>query len=227
MKKTILLCTFAIFTILSIAVFANQFCTFTATKVDFKIEVNGEQKNFEMPTVIINDHTYLPLREIAETLGIGVEWVEKEQKIIITTEDRQGSARIKVAIFPSSGGRSETYLFELNTNGELVAEYGTRNEDDITQKTYIVKDSVYAYKTEQKLLSSSNISKITDLANKVYEGKYSTNDVMVEDSWEVQMFYNGRVIKQDYWSNISPQLKELVDEVINVSPIDVDLHEWS
>ena len=46
--------------------------------------VNGEQKKLDSPAFIENDRTYTPIRFISENLGADVEWVETEQKVIIT-----------------------------------------------------------------------------------------------------------------------------------------------
>ena len=134
--------------------------------------------------------------------------------------------QIKIAIYPT-GMRSETYYFVLNADGGLIVEKGTRVADDITQSPFIIKDSVYDYGTEQKQLSFSEISVIIDLASKVYEGDFNTEDRIIRDSWEVQILYKNKVIKQNYWVDIAPEVKELVDEFINVSPIEVNLREFA
>ena len=93
MKKILLICIICIVLGgIDGIVLANQILTFTAQKVDFKIEVDGQETEFEMPVVVIEGRTYLPLREMAETLGIGIEWLEEEQKIVITTEGEDKGA---------------------------------------------------------------------------------------------------------------------------------------
>ena len=49
----------------------------------YKIIVNGEEKIFNMPIVTINDRTYIPLRETAETLDMDVRWDDEKQEINI------------------------------------------------------------------------------------------------------------------------------------------------
>lgn len=49
--------------------------------------VNGEKVKLDSPAFIENDRTYTPLRFISEELGANVEWVEKEQKVIITKSE--------------------------------------------------------------------------------------------------------------------------------------------
>ncbi|MBQ7718169.1 MAG: InlB B-repeat-containing protein, partial [Clostridia bacterium] len=63
------------------------------TKDDMKIEiyidsdkayVNGEEVILDSPAFIENDRTYTPVRFIAETLGVTVDWDEETQQVIIT-----------------------------------------------------------------------------------------------------------------------------------------------
>ncbi len=46
--------------------------------------VNGKKVMLESPAFIENDRTYTPIRFIAEKLGAMVEWIEAEQKVVIT-----------------------------------------------------------------------------------------------------------------------------------------------
>ena len=46
--------------------------------------VNGENLKLDSPAFIENDRTYTPIRFISEHLGASVEWLENEQKVIIT-----------------------------------------------------------------------------------------------------------------------------------------------
>ena len=46
--------------------------------------VNGENVKLDSPAFIENDRTYTPVRFISEYLGASVEWLENEQKVIIT-----------------------------------------------------------------------------------------------------------------------------------------------
>ena len=47
-------------------------------------KVNGKDVKLDSPAFIENDRTYTPVRFISEYLGASVEWLEKEQKVIIT-----------------------------------------------------------------------------------------------------------------------------------------------
>lgn len=44
----------------------------------------SESVKLDSPAFIENDRTYTPIRFISEKLGASVEWIEKEQKVVIT-----------------------------------------------------------------------------------------------------------------------------------------------
>ena len=48
------------------------------------VKVNGKEIKLDSPAFIENDRTYTPIRFISEHLGASVEWLENEQKVIIT-----------------------------------------------------------------------------------------------------------------------------------------------
>lgn len=46
--------------------------------------VNGREVKLDSAAFVENDRTYTPIRFISEELGAGVEWIENEQKVVIT-----------------------------------------------------------------------------------------------------------------------------------------------
>ena len=46
--------------------------------------VNGKQVKLDSDAFVENDRTYTPIRFISEELGASVEWIESEQKVVIT-----------------------------------------------------------------------------------------------------------------------------------------------
>ena len=47
-------------------------------------KVFGKTKSNDVAPIIENSRTMLPARFVAENLGAKVEWIEKDQKVIIT-----------------------------------------------------------------------------------------------------------------------------------------------
>ena len=48
--------------------------------------VNGKEVELDSPAFVENDRTYTPIRFISEELGAKVEWIESEQKVVITVK---------------------------------------------------------------------------------------------------------------------------------------------
>lgn len=46
--------------------------------------VNGEAKKLDVPAMLINDRTMVPIRAISESLGCGVEWDDENRTVVIT-----------------------------------------------------------------------------------------------------------------------------------------------
>ena len=46
--------------------------------------VNGKEIKLDSAAFVENDRTYTPVRFISEELGAGVDWIEAEQKVVIT-----------------------------------------------------------------------------------------------------------------------------------------------
>jgi len=93
MKKRLVIGSIAIITVLVTAVFASYVVQLTAYVAQFRILVDGEERSFENPIVMINDRTYVPLREVSEVLGMNVEWDEENQKIIINSSQNINEER--------------------------------------------------------------------------------------------------------------------------------------
>ena len=49
--------------------------------------VDGVSKALDVPAMIINSRTYLPIRIIAEALGASVEWIQSSQEVIVRSEE--------------------------------------------------------------------------------------------------------------------------------------------
>ena len=71
--------------------------TLNAAIADYRIIFNDTPNKLKEVIITINDRTYLPLREIAEILGMDVEWDGEENKIIITYYDAEAD---QINLFP-------------------------------------------------------------------------------------------------------------------------------
>lgn len=72
--------------IFSVSVLANDISQLIAEEVTFKIFVNQEEKTLNDKVILINNKTYVPLREVGEILQLDVEWSEENQSISINSK---------------------------------------------------------------------------------------------------------------------------------------------
>ena len=87
MKKIILFILFVCI-VSTASVFAScLYRSYTAKEVHYVVDINGQQQNFELPLVSIEDRTYIALRQLCEKIGYDVEWVEDEKQIKIFSVD--------------------------------------------------------------------------------------------------------------------------------------------
>lgn len=68
-------------------IFANDLNQLVAEVVQYDILINGEEKEFQLPIVTIDDRTYIPLREAGGIFGMSVDWVEETQTVIMNNEN--------------------------------------------------------------------------------------------------------------------------------------------
>lgn len=138
--------------------------------------------------------------------------------------------KIRIAIYPSSGGFFETHYFEIKPNGRLLVEKGYATGDDLTQNPYMIRENPYKYATydfqsEKKWLTSDETDKIYVLVNELYI-KDIPEVGEIFDSWTIQILYKGKTIKQDAYYEM-PQLQELIGILTSVSPVEVDLRDFA
>ena len=81
-KKSVLILLLAAGLVCSASV--NAYDRITGSRVDYKIYINGQLKEFSSSPVVFEDKTYLPVRAFAETLGLDVVWNEADKTIHIS-----------------------------------------------------------------------------------------------------------------------------------------------
>lgn len=130
---------------------------------------------------------------------------------------------IIIAIYPSDTN-SETYYFNINMDGKLTVLLGTRKTDNISSKHFINNTSVIEEKVMN--LQQKDIVQILKLLKEIENNKDSLNYKIICDSWDVAIYYNQQSYKINYYTD-NAQVKELVNLIIDISPIQIDLHGWS
>ena len=129
---------------------------------------------------------------------------------------------MQMAIYPT-GTSDESYYYVLDQAGTLKCTVGTRRNDNIKQRNFLKKVTT----ASEKQLTESHVKTLTDMAKEL-EIKGCAEKQTATDSWEVALLYNDKIYEMNYWNNEnSEEFLNLVNKVIELSPIPVDLHGWA
>jgi hypothetical protein len=136
--------------------------------------------------------------------------------------NRGEEAYMKMAIYPT-GTIDETYYFVLKNNSEFIFSAGTRNNDNINSKKFMksIKDS------KEIQIDTQDSKYISELLKTLKETYLDNDRQQMLDSWHVLLLYDGKVYEGDYWQNNSEAFQKLIEKIINLSPISIDLHDWT
>lgn len=126
---------------------------------------------------------------------------------------------IKIAIYPTAI-TDESYYFELYKNGKLLCQKGERTEDDIRHNPFI---DISEFK-EWKVISNTEVDKIYELAKDLNEVN-KNEDIIFTDSWRVVVEYKNKV-HGEYYTNLTAEMNELLQMLMEISDIEIDLHSW-
>lgn len=203
----------------TIITFADNIAQYTAYEYGAKILLDGKETEFTMPVVLINDRTYIPLRETAENLNIDVEWIGEENKIMLNSKIDQ-DILLRLSIFPTSTPM-ETYVLDLYKNGKYEVTIGTRTCDDLSSSDYL-KPS----KTEVVYLTQREVKQILELTNEISESD-KTEKKLVFDYWDVSILFDSNQYEYNLNMYSSEHMEKLIKMLIEISPMEIDLHAWT
>ena len=125
----------------------------------------------------------------------------------------------RLIIFPS-GIETEMYIIEIKNTGEIVTKFGDYKYLSIT--------TIEKERSKQLGIQFMDLKKIIEKLPAVLTDK----DIGVyEDGWEFvlqipegQKEYKGNFMELDKYDNIVVQL---IQELIRLSPIEIDMHGWA
>ena len=130
---------------------------------------------------------------------------------------------LRLAIFPT-GTYEESYYFILRQDGTLFCAIGSRKSDEIAQPNFL--KSIYS--SAELVLAASDFQCLVDLSDELEASYYHFPKQAWTDSWDVALLYNGKVYEMNYWYNDNSEtFIDLVDKVMELSPMPVDLHGWA
>ena len=107
----------------------NDSQTVTATKGDESViatinsknvYINGETKTLDVPPMVIDDRTLVPVRFVAEAFGANVDWNETTQTVVINTAWESDINSLTFLSDPSG-------YFETNSVNGIEVAWGAKN----------------------------------------------------------------------------------------------------
>lgn len=135
--------------------------------------------------------------------------------------DSVSSEKILISIYPTSS-YNETYYIELDPNKNFTVMYGMRNNDLFPYEDYFNIDSADTIKTLK--LPQKDYDNLINTIQKV-RNDYSIKYVYKTKSWNIALCYNGRRIETNIFIN-NENLNNLKEMIIDLSPVEIDLHSW-
>lgn len=90
-----------------------------------------------------------------------------------------------------------------------------------------ITDDVEFSRIEEKdivELSNKNYNKVLEIVNKIYDENIQTDSTECWDVWEINFLYKDKNIRQPRYMRTSPELLNLYNFHIELSPIEVDIY---
>lgn len=138
------------------------------------------------------------------------------------TTDSVSSDKTIISIYPT-GSYNETYYFEIDSGKTLKAMCGTRNHERIELEKFLDKNSVKSSETIK--LEPQDYQQLISLLDKI-ESDNSIEYNYYTDSWDISIFYNGKCYVTNEPTE-NENINNLERFIIDISPIDIDLHGWA
>jgi len=209
MKKKIFFTFIIIVNIFAVSVIANEIIQYQAYKSDAKIIINGNEVEFNLPVVTINDWTYVPLRNFSDNLDMNVIWNEHENEIIVNDKELLLNKLLMLSFRYQDDWETPKYDINVYDNGV----YEVREERVTTL-------SLNSIRTETFYLEESDMSKIKNLLNEITDD-YSQSYALLSRGWIVSLNYNNQIYPYNFGYYKSEYMKELIDTLIELSPIEI------
>jgi len=121
-----------------------------------------------------------------------------------------------LSIYPG-GSANPRYVFSINVDQTLQVQFRRIN--------------IFGGRIDENkeiLLTKEEFQLIMELLEKVsLDGHSDEGRLRSLGGWEVRLLYNGTVYEANYSHNHSDAFQELVAEIVELSPIEVDIHSLS
>ena len=154
------------------------------------ISVSGEDITLDVPPLLVNDRTLVPVRAVAESLNAYVDWDGETQTVIITSEKPLAATR--PARYPEDGA-----LFGFGNDGIAELQYNARYlfEQTMLPRNVFENDAKWI-----QAITTSNVEKIEGVILDVWEA--AAANVILND---LLLSGGERPDDDDFWDFIDEQ----------------------
>lgn len=129
---------------------------------------NGEPKALDVPPLLIDSRTLVPVRAIAESFDCNVDWISQERKVVITTNGSEGTDHTKLSATEISEKASKSVFYiEIYDANKRVLGSGSG--------FFVTSDGVAV--TNYHVIEGTASAQITTTSGE----KYAVSDVIAFD----------------------------------------------
>lgn len=227
MKKILLICT-----LILLCALPNKSYGKVQIKVDDKLQqtrdvkvyIDGRELNTEFPPYIVKGRTFVPIREITESLGAEVLWDGKTSSVDISLADKVIKLRIDSSVCYVNG---EKIKLEKNTIPKLTTFYEPRQEQKTMVPLRFISETL-GYKvdfideankviidTPRKVMANAEVKEVEE-ADDVVEGGYLIGgESYISESEKKQIDRNKKRTDREIFLDAGVDLKDFQDREIS------------
>lgn len=191
---------------------------------DVKVYIDGKELDTEFPPYIVKGRTFVPIREITESLGAQVDWDGKTSSVDISLADKGIKLRIDSSVCYVNG---EKIKLEKNTVPKLTTFYEPREE----QKTmvplrfisetlgykvdFIDEDNKVTIDTPQKVLAKAEVKEVEEIEDAIDGGYLIGGESYISESEKKQIDTNKKKTDREVFLDAGVDLNDFADREIS------------
>lgn len=191
---------------------------------DVKVYIDGKELDTEFPPYIVKGRTFVPIREITESLGAQVDWDGKTSSVDISLADKVIKLRIDSSVCYVNG---EKIKIEKNTIPKLTTFYEPREE----QKTmvplrfisetlgykvdFIDEDNKVTIDTPRKVLAKAEVKEVEEIEDAIDGGYLIGGESYISESEKKQIDTNKKKTDREVFLDAGVDLKDFADREIS------------
>lgn len=191
---------------------------------DVKVYIDGKELDTEFPPYIVKGRTFVPIREITESLGAEVLWDGKTSSVDISLADNGIKLRIDSSVCYVNG---EKIKLEKNTIPKLTTFYEPREE----QKTmvplrfisetlgykvdFIDEDNKVTIDTPRKVLAKAEVKEVEEIEDAIDGGYLIGGESYISESEKKQIDTSRKKTDREVFLDAGVDLKDFADREIS------------